>query len=288
MSQSTVTNMFNILNLLTDDIKAFFNTTLNNDIDELCKSVSDRVFCNDKFINQLNLNTLGLQALRSLLADLCWVDRAKKLDNWHNDDFKKFYRNGLLIKYDLSHDDIIDCMKTCISVKDFIEGGVKREEPRNEIYKTTYNISDNQLDIHSDTFHPTIKVWKHTHEINLNHGPFHFSRNSHLAVDNPARLKFDYDNGIIACSPANKLFSKRKEKKNIIGSFRIASNEGIEIQKEELSKLNFNPVEPIIGPNNMVVFANTKGLHCRGRTKDGVERIYHSYQFRPDAFLVYD
>lgn len=127
----------------------------------------------------------------------------------------------------------------------------KNESPRFHIEQLRHGLgnakkSDPQKNLHSDTFHPTMKAWLFLDDVSEENGPFNYVVGSHKLTWK--RLKWEYRRSIIAKN-INDGYSEK-------GSFRA--------MQEDLDLLGYGEVKPLKVNKNSLVIANTYGFHCRG------------------------
>lgn len=105
---------------------------------------------------------------------------------------------------------------------------------------------DPQKNLHSDTFHPTMKSWYFLDDVDDKNGPFTYVPGSHkLSV---ARLKWEYYKSI--------RISEGDDKYSRNGSLRAT--------RADLQAMNLSDPNGLQVPANTLVIANTHGFHCRG------------------------
>jgi len=122
--------------------------------------------------------------------------------------------------------------------------------------------TDNQREIHRDTFHPAVKLWYSLSEVKPEHGPFHYLPGSQKL--NGARLKWEYQKSIQA-SLANKG-----------GAFRASAEE---VEQQYGAQPTAMPVA-----ENCLVIADVFGWHNRGLAKHGNERLALYASIRPSPY----
>lgn len=106
--------------------------------------------------------------------------------------------------------------------------------------------SDPQKNLHSDTFHPTMKSWYFLDDCNADNGPFTYLPGSQRLT--MARLKWEYRKSISIASHGDKYSSN--------GSFRATP--------EDLLSMGLGQPIGLSVPANTLVIANTHGFHRRG------------------------
>ncbi len=108
---------------------------------------------------------------------------------------------------------------------------------------------DPQKNLHSDTFHPTMKSWYFLDDCSSDNGPFTYLPGSHRLSF--ARLKWEYHKSITIAQQGDKYSSN--------GSFRATP--------EDLASMGMGEPVGFSVPANTLVIANTHGLHCRGHAQ---------------------
>ena len=110
--------------------------------------------------------------------------------------------------------------------------------------------SDPQKDLHSDTFHPTVKAWLFIDDVTAKNGAFTYVPESNQLSFK--RLRWEYSESLIASGYQDNDNKNRYWN----GSFRINS--------KDLAALAYPDPVSIEVPANTLVVANTHGFHCRG------------------------
>ena len=106
--------------------------------------------------------------------------------------------------------------------------------------------SDPQKNLHSDTFHPTMKSWFFLDDCDSDNGPFTYLPGSQRLT--LARLKWEYKKSIT--------ISQRGDHYSSNGSFRATP--------EDLLSMGMGKPIGLSVPANTLVIANTHGFHRRG------------------------
>ena len=106
--------------------------------------------------------------------------------------------------------------------------------------------SDPQKNLHSDTFHPTMKSWYFLDDCNSDNGPFTYLPGSQRLT--LARLKWEYKKSITISQKGDHYSSN--------GSFRATP--------EDLISMGMGKPIGLSVPANTLVIANTHGFHRRG------------------------
>ncbi len=114
---------------------------------------------------------------------------------------------------------------------------------------------DPQTNLHSDTFHPTMKAWYFLTDVAEDDGPFCFVPGSHRPT--PQRLAWEQAMSIAVASGGDR-YSAR-------GSFRV--------EESMLPGLGLPPMRRIAVPANTLIVADTFGFHARGASARASMRI---------------
>jgi len=105
---------------------------------------------------------------------------------------------------------------------------------------------DPQKNLHSDTFHPTMKSWYFLDECSEKNGPFTYLPGSQRL--SMARIKWEYRKSIHISQDGDRYSNN--------GSFRAT--------KADLDSMGFDEPIALSVPANTLVIANTHGFHRRG------------------------
>jgi len=128
--------------------------------------------------------------------------------------------------------------------------------------------SDPQKNLHSDTFHPTMKSWYFLDDVDETNGPFTYVPGSHrLTLD---RLKWEYHKSIEISR----------------GGDRYSGNGSLRINEYDAKAMNLQAPRAFKVSANTLVIANTHGFHCRGQANERSTRtelwtISRSNPFNP-------
>ena len=106
---------------------------------------------------------------------------------------------------------------------------------------------DPQKNLHSDTFHPTMKSWFFLDNVDENNGPFTYVPGSQQLSWN--RLRWEYRRSIEISSDGDRYSGN--------GSLRLSETDAREMGLQEPRAFKV--------PANTLVIANTHGFHCRGQ-----------------------
>lgn len=126
---------------------------------------------------------------------------------------------------------------------------------------------DPQTHLHSDTFHPSVKVWLFLTDVSEDEGPFVYAPGSHIVNEN--RLAWEHQKAIEMSDKADILTRR--------GSFRI--------KKEALNALGYAAPQAFAVPENTLVIADTYGFHARGKSSQASTRIELWAYARRNPFL---
>jgi len=114
---------------------------------------------------------------------------------------------------------------------------------------------DPQKQLHSDTFHPTMKGWLFLEDVSAEKGPFSYVTGSHRLT--LARLRWEYRQSIAGRSLPDRYSRK--------GSLRLGESDRIELRLPLPTALEV--------PVNTLVVANTFGFHARSCAPAGSTRL---------------
>src|SRR5690606_34727111 len=105
---------------------------------------------------------------------------------------------------------------------------------------------DPQKNLHSDTFHPTMKAWYFIDDVREDAGAFTYVPGSHRST--PARLRWEYARSLTARD----------------GPDRYAARGSLRVSPSELSSMGLGAPRRFGVRANTLVIANTPGFHARG------------------------
>jgi hypothetical protein len=105
---------------------------------------------------------------------------------------------------------------------------------------------DPQMELHTDTFQPSVKAWLFLTDVQADGAPLVFVPGSHRA--DPPRLRWEQKMSIAASQEGARLTRR--------GSFRV--------KPDDLSALGLPPPRVLAVPANTLVVADTFGFHARG------------------------
>ena len=118
---------------------------------------------------------------------------------------------------------------------------------------------DPQRDLHTDTFHPTVKAWLFLTDVEPDAMPFVYVPGSHRLT--PQRLEWERAMSIAASRPAREASAQPEQK--LIRAISPA------IQPE----LGLPPPQAISAPANSLIVADTFGFHARGPSVRPTTRV---------------
>ena len=107
-------------------------------------------------------------------------------------------------------------------------------------------VPDPQLDLHADTFHPSLKAWFFLTDVRDDDRPLTYVAGSHRLT--PQRLRWERAKSLSVMSSGNRLSQR--------GSFRVSPG--------ELTDLGLPQATRFCVPANTLVVADTCGFHARG------------------------
>ena len=126
---------------------------------------------------------------------------------------------------------------------------------------------DPQIQLHSDTFHPSLKAWLFLTDVGPNDRPLTYVAGSHrLSVEREA---WEHRKSIDVVTEGDRLSQR--------GSFRISS--------EELAELNLPAPTHFAVPANTLVAADTCGFHARATSDRPTVRVELWAYARRNPFL---
>ena len=106
---------------------------------------------------------------------------------------------------------------------------------------------DPQLELHTDTFHPSLKAWLFLTDVEDDEGPLTYVPGSHLLT--PERLAWEQARSVA-----------------IAASDRLSQRGSLRISAPELTALNLPQPRRFAVPANTLVAIDTSGFHARGNS----------------------
>ena len=113
---------------------------------------------------------------------------------------------------------------------------------------------DPQLELHADTFHPSLKAWLFLTDVSDDQGPLTYVPGSHLLT-------------------AKRLEWEQQRSVTIHDSDRLSQRGSLRIGPEDLPTLGLPPPHRFAVPANTLVAIDTSGFHARGSTSRPVVRV---------------
>jgi hypothetical protein len=126
---------------------------------------------------------------------------------------------------------------------------------------------DPQLELHSDTFHPSMKAWLFLTDVTGDGRPLTYVAGSHRL--SPARAKWELRKSIDVLATGDRLSQR--------GSLRVSP--------EELPELGLPPPTRFAVPANTLVAIDTCGFHARAESDRPTLRVELWAYLRPSPFL---
>jgi hypothetical protein len=120
-------------------------------------------------------------------------------------------------------------------------------------------LADPQTDLHTDTFHPTVKAWLFLTDVEDGAMPFVYVPGSHRLT--PQRLVWERQMSIAASRRSDADF--RQPEQRLVRA----------IPPQLLADLGLPPPRAIAVPANSLVVADTFGFHARGPSKRPTTRV---------------
>lgn len=105
---------------------------------------------------------------------------------------------------------------------------------------------DPQVDLHADTFHPTVKAWLFLTDVAADEGPLTYVPGSHRPT--PARLAWE----------------RRRSERVLAEGDRLSQRGSLRVARDELGRLGLPDPVAFAVPANTLVVADTSGFHARG------------------------
>ncbi len=129
--------------------------------------------------------------------------------------------------------------------------------------------ADPQKNMHSDTFHPTMKAWLFLEDVTEEKGPFTYVAGSNRLTKK--RLLWEYRKSTGAAQMNDKYSEK--------GSLRAGP--------EDLKEMGLPEPKGITAKAGTLVIANTNGFHGRGQAEAGASRMEIWAYSRHNPFNIY-
>ena len=114
--------------------------------------------------------------------------------------------------------------------------------------------ADPQLELHSDTFHPSLKAWLFLTDVNDSDGPLTFVPGSHRLT-------------------GERLAWERARSVGIAGSDRLSQRGSLRVDPADLPALGLPAPKRFAVPANTLVAVDTYGFHARGASTGPAVRV---------------
>ncbi len=295
------------------DISGYNLEELLNEISKSDDSVLESIYSSTKLIKNSTLVKKGIYPYRALLSEKTVNYRRKKLNLHLNPYFKKWNDDGIVIIEDFLPSQEFSKIQTQLNQNkksgqsiilsdfkpftDLVQMCLATTE--NQGYHPSlgseyiiHKPNDDQVNLHSDIFHPNLKVWLYVNDCNIDNGPYSFVFKSHKKT--PKILEFIHKQGLIWNEgETHPDFFKYNAgpSDNQMGSPRIlrsenCTDENIDEVNSELRKLDLPQVTTIQAKANTIIFTDTTGFHARGYAKPGSERYSLRNAFRINPFII--
>lgn len=115
--------------------------------------------------------------------------------------------------------------------------------------------ADPQIELHADTFHPSMKAWLFLTDVGPGDRPLTYVAGSHRLTDE--RAEWEYRKSVGVTDDGDRLSQR--------GSFRITP--------DEVAQLNLPEPTPFVVPANTLVAADTYGFHARATSDHVTVRV---------------
>ena len=126
---------------------------------------------------------------------------------------------------------------------------------------------DPQTNLHSDTFHPSVKAWLFLTDVAEDEGPFVYVPGSHQITQQ--RLNWEHEKALSITEKTDAMTRR--------GSFRVKA--------EELLSMGYAQPKAFAVKANTLVVADTYGFHARGQSTHASTRIELWAYARRNPFL---
>jgi hypothetical protein len=293
------------------DISGYSLSELFDSIIEYPESLINDIYSSEKIIKDSTLVKKGIYPYRAILSERTVNYRREKLGFHTHPNFNGWNETGCVIienflpqtdfsqlQFSLNQDkksgysidlsqnkEFVDLVKMCLATPENLG-----YHPSLGSEHVIHYSNDDQVNLHSDIFHPNLKIWLYINDCNLENGPYSFVFGSHKKT--PKMLEFIHKHGLIWNEgPSHPEFFKYNASPTAIGSPRIlrsenCDNNNMEQVNQELSKLDLPPVTVIEAKQNTIIFTDTTGFHARGYAASGAERYSLRNAFRINPFMI--
>ena len=310
------------------DVSGYSLEELLDEIQKTDDNILEAIYSSEKIIKNSTLVKKGIYPYRALLSEKTVEYRRKKLNLQNNPYFKEWDENGIIIIEDFiptqnflniqsqlnnekksglvldlsTHSDFAKIVQMCLATSELTDNdgkkylnllGIDKYKVSSYTLGSEYIIhepNDDQVNLHSDIFHPNLKIWLYINDCNIDNGPYSFVFKSHKKT--PKMLEFIHKQGLIWDKGVDHPdFFKYNASALAIGSPRVlrsknCTNENMDEINKELEKLDLPPVTIIKAKANTIIFTDTTGFHARGYAKPGSERYSLRNAFRINPFII--
>tara|TARA_R110000744_G_scaffold84864_1_gene166075 strand:- start:166 stop:1179 length:1014 start_codon:yes stop_codon:yes gene_type:complete len=312
------------------DVSGYSLEELLDEIQKTDNNTLESIYSSEKLIKDSTLVKKGIYPYRALLSEKAVEYRRKKLNLQNNPYFKEWDENGIIViedflptqdflniqsqlnnekksgyNLDLSlHPDFSKIVQMCLATSELTDNDGKKYLNllgTDQVKASSYTLgseyvihapNDDQVNVHSDIFHPNLKIWLYINDCNIDNGPYSFVYKSHKKT--PKMLEFIHKQGLIWDKGADHpdFFKYNSaESTDGMGSPRIlrsenCTNDNMDEVNKELEKLDLPPVTTLKAKANTIIFTDTTGFHARGYAKPGSERYSLRNAFRTNPFIV--
>lgn len=115
-------------------------------------------------------------------------------------------------------------------------------------------VPDPQLDLHADTFHPSLKAWLFLTDVTDDQAPLTYVRGSHLLT--PERLAWEHQRSM-----------------TIHDADRLSQRGSLRVSRDELPALGLSEPRRFAVPANTLIAIDTCGFHARGSSDRPTIRV---------------
>ena len=297
--------------IILEDISGYKLEELFDQIQQSPPNIISSIYNSDKIINDSELVKKGIYPYRSLLSEKTVNYRRKKLNLHTHPYFQEWDKNGtLVIENFLPFQDFENLQFQLNSNKesgqsinlsslskftDLVE--MCLATPKNQGYHPSlgseyiiHQSGDDQVNLHSDIFHPNLKIWLYINDCNLDNGPYSYVFKSHKKT--PKMLKFIHEQGLIWDKGIKHPdFFKYNANEKAMGSPRLSrsqncTTDNLDELNKKLEELDLPPITTLKAKANTIIFTDTTGFHARGYAKPGSERYSLRNAFRINPFII--
>lgn len=295
-------------------LKDITGTSLLDLLDKISKSNDDTlmsIYSSEKIIKDSGLVKMGIYPYRALLSEKTVEYRRKKLGLDNNKYYNTWLTDGIIkienfiddaefqnlsdylnvekrsgISIDFSkHKDFKNIVEMCLATN-----SSKHYHPSLGSEYIIHYENDDQVNLHSDIFHPNLKIWLYINDTHEENGPYCFVYGSHKKT--PEMLEFIHKNGIVwDAGPTHVDFFEYNASETAVGSPRLlrdgnCANKNIDKLNKKLEELKLPEVSVMSAKKNTIIFTDTTGFHARGYAEPGSIRYSLRNAFRINPFML--